>query len=163
MHIKHELTKFYIFVFPSLLVFIFQGMKKIEAISLDFSRLKEIQLSTKVFSRMKKLRLLKVYWSDHSSFTKKESKVFIPKDFEIPSHELRYLYWEGYSLNCLPSNFHGENLVELDLRYSTIKRLWKGSKVYDYHVVILVVHVNFKIPEVYLLKQISFGFRVLKS
>eukprot|EP00261_Vitis_vinifera_P039751 XP_019080994.1 PREDICTED: TMV resistance protein N isoform X2 [Vitis vinifera] len=105
-----------------------EGMKKIEAISLDFSRLKEIQLSTKVFSRMKKLRLLKVYWSDHSSFTKKESKVFIPKDFEIPSHELRYLYWEGYSLNCLPSNFHGENLVELELRYSTIKRLWKGSK-----------------------------------
>ncbi|KAL6317019.1 hypothetical protein AAG906_026754 [Vitis piasezkii] len=32
----------------------------------------------------------------------------------------------------LPSNFDGEELVELSLKYSSIKQLWKGTR-YDYH------------------------------
>ena len=61
---------------------------------------------------MKSLRLLKVYMiEDYLDYF----KVDLPKDFEIPSFELRYLHFEGYPLQFLPRNFHAKNLVELDL------------------------------------------------
>ncbi|KAL6315413.1 hypothetical protein AAG906_000526 [Vitis piasezkii] len=75
-----------------------EGMEQVEAISYDLSRSKEMQTY----------------------------KVFLPKDFEFPSQELRYLCWDGYPLQTLPLNFYGENLVELHMRDSTIKQLWKG-------------------------------------
>ncbi|TXG47009.1 hypothetical protein EZV62_026303 [Acer yangbiense] len=41
--------------------------------------------------------------------------------------KLRYLHWEGYPLEELPSSFNPENLVELDLTMSKIKQLWEGG------------------------------------
>ncbi|KAJ9672866.1 hypothetical protein PVL29_026212 [Vitis rotundifolia] len=79
----------------------------------------------RVFSKMKKLRLLKVYYSDHHSLPRKENKMCLPKDFEFPSN-LRYLHWEG--LESLPSNFHAENLIAINLKSSNIKELWDGDK-----------------------------------
>ncbi|WJZ87752.1 hypothetical protein VitviT2T_007107 [Vitis vinifera] len=105
-----------------------KGMKKVEAIFLDLSRSKQLQFSTKIFAKMKRLRLLKIYWRDYCGSMKKEFKVILPEDFQFPSHELRYLHWEGYSLKSLPSNFHGENLVELNMMDSNIKQLWQRNK-----------------------------------
>ncbi|RVW60158.1 TMV resistance protein N [Vitis vinifera] len=79
-----------------------------------FARLK------KVFAKMKKLRLLKVYYSLGN-----EHKMSLPKDFEFPPN-LNYLHWEG--LVSLPSNFHGEKLVAINLKSSNIKELLKGEK-----------------------------------
>ena len=69
---------------------------------------------------MKRLRLLKVHWSNHNDFMEKKYRMLLPEDFEFPSYELRYLYWDGYSLKSLPLYFDGENLVELHLRCSTL-------------------------------------------
>ena len=80
----------------------------------------------RMFSKMKKLRLLKVYYRNHHSLLRKEDKICLPKDFEFPSN-LRYLHWEG--LESLTLNFHGENLVAINLKSSNIKKLWKGKKV----------------------------------
>ena len=104
-------------------------MEQVEAISYDLSRSKDIQVNKKVYENMKKLRFLKLYWGDYHGSMTKTYKVFLPKDSEFPSQELRYLYWEAYPLQTLPSNFNGENLVELHMRNSTIKQLWKGRKV----------------------------------
>ncbi|XP_050142443.1 disease resistance protein RPV1-like isoform X2 [Malus sylvestris] len=41
---------------------------------------------------------------------------------------LRYLYWWGYPLESLPSNFSPENLVELHMPDSKIKKLWKEDQ-----------------------------------
>ncbi|KAL6316879.1 hypothetical protein AAG906_022891 [Vitis piasezkii] len=87
-----------------------------------------MQFNTKVFAKMKKLRLLKVYWRENCGLMRKEYKLIIPKNFELPSYELRYLHWEGYSLKSLPSNFYGENIVEINLRNSNIRQLWQGNK-----------------------------------
>ena len=103
-------------------------MESIQTISLDLSRSKEIQLTTKVFAKMKKLRLLKVYCNDHGGLMREECKVLFPKDFEFP-HNLRYLHWQGCTLRSLPSKFYGENLIEINLKSSNIKQLWKGNKV----------------------------------
>ncbi|XP_034675941.1 disease resistance protein RPV1-like [Vitis riparia] len=106
-----------------------EGMEQVEAISYDLSRSKEMQVNKQVFESMKNLRFLKLHWGGYHDFMTKTNEVFLPKDFEFPSQELRYLYWEGCPLQTLPSNFNGENLVELHMRDSTIKQLWKGRKV----------------------------------
>ena len=69
-----------------------------------------------------------VEWA-YDSVMKIASKMQLGLDFEIPSYELRYLRWDGYPLDSLPSNFDGENLVELHLKCSNIKQLWQGNKV----------------------------------
>ena len=95
------------------------------------SNVREIEFTSKAFRRMTGLRLFKVYWS--CGFTnlmgREYPKLLIPEDFEFPSYDLRYLHWERYPLESLPSNFDGENLVELNLMESNIKRLWHREKV----------------------------------
>ncbi|KAJ9676332.1 hypothetical protein PVL29_025048 [Vitis rotundifolia] len=105
------------------------GMEQVEGISYDLSRSKDMQVNRKVYENMKKLRFLKLYWENYHGSMTKTYKVFLPKDFEFPSQELRYLYWDRYPLQTLPSEFNGENLVELHMRNSTLKQLWKGRKV----------------------------------
>ncbi|KAB2622989.1 TMV resistance protein N-like [Pyrus ussuriensis x Pyrus communis] len=41
---------------------------------------------------------------------------------------LRYLDWFAYPLESLPSKFSPENLVELHMPYSQVKKLWKEDK-----------------------------------
>ena len=92
---------------------------------------REISFTTEAFKRMERLRLLKIYWSwgflDYMG--KRCQKLLLPEDFQFPSYYLRYLHWEGYSLKSLPSNFDGENLIELNLQHSNIEHLWQGKKV----------------------------------
>jgi len=45
------------------------------------------------------------------------------------SNELRYLYWSKFPWMSLPPTFHPDQLVELIMRHSNIKRLWEGKKV----------------------------------
>ncbi|KAK8464138.1 hypothetical protein PHAVU_011G136130 [Phaseolus vulgaris] len=44
------------------------------------------------------------------------------------SSELRYLFWDYFPFMSLPSTFHLDQLVELILHHSNIKRLWVGKK-----------------------------------
>ena len=115
-------------LFPYFSLLFFQGMKNMQTISLDLSRSKKIQFSTKVFATMKKLRLLKIYCNDRDGLTREEYRVHLPKDFEFP-HYLRYIHWQRCTLRSLPSSFCGEQLIEINLTSSNIKRLWKGNKV----------------------------------
>ena len=56
------------------------------------------------------------------------SEMHDTEDFEFPFYELIYLHWDGYALQSLPFNFHAKkNLVELNLRFSNIRQLWKGK------------------------------------
>ncbi|KAJ4964254.1 hypothetical protein NE237_024193 [Protea cynaroides] len=41
---------------------------------------------------------------------------------------LRWLYWHGFPLNYIPTKFHLEKLVILDMQHSNIKQVWKGTK-----------------------------------
>ncbi|XP_034675526.1 disease resistance protein RPV1-like isoform X3 [Vitis riparia] len=105
------------------------GTKAIEGLFVKVSTLNQIQFPANFFAKMRSLRLLKVYdmiVGDLDDFV-----VDLPKDFEIPSFELRYLHFEGYPLQFLPRNFHAKNLVELDLIGSSIKQLWKENEILD--------------------------------
>ena len=78
---------------------------------------------------MRNLRLLKFYSQLESTSLSEDNRVQLSKDFEFPSYELRYLYWQGYPLESLPSSFHAEDLVELDMCYSSLKQLWENDLV----------------------------------
>ncbi|KAK9943870.1 hypothetical protein M0R45_009462 [Rubus argutus] len=75
----------------------------------------------------KSLKLLDVYGKvcnyDVELF-KKYCKVYLPGGLESLPKELRYLYWYGYPLKSLPSQYFPENLVELHLPNSQVKQLW---------------------------------------
>ena len=105
-----------------------QGMENIQTISLHLSELKEIGFTTNVFVKMKKLRLLKIYDNDHEDLMRKKYKVILPKNFEFP-HNLRYLHWDRCNLKSFPSKFYGENLIEINMKSSNLKQLWKGNQV----------------------------------
>ncbi|KAL6332030.1 hypothetical protein AAG906_020389 [Vitis piasezkii] len=72
------------------------------------------QISTNSFTKMNRLRLLKAL-----------------KNLDFPYFELRYFHFKGYPLESLPTNFHAKNLVELNLKHSSIKQLWKGNEILD--------------------------------
>ena len=98
----------------------FQGTKNIEGMFLNMNTTVEpIKLHVEAFKNMNRLRLLKVG----------PYMVRLSQDFELPSRELTYLEWSGYSLESLPSNFNAYNLVELHLRFSHLRRLWEGNMV----------------------------------
>ena len=66
---------------------------------------------------MKKLRLLQINY------------VHLAGSFEDIFGDLRWLCWHYCPLKYLPSNFHLENLVALDMQHSNIKQLGSGIKV----------------------------------
>ncbi|KAL6316585.1 hypothetical protein AAG906_018840 [Vitis piasezkii] len=59
----------------------------------------------------------------------------IPKWIDITTESfammknLRYIYWYGYPLESLPSSFYIEDLVELDMCYSSLKQFWQNDMV----------------------------------
>lgn len=71
------------------------------------------------FQRMNGLKLLEV----------NRNRVQLSKDFAFPSGGLTYLYWDRYPLEFLPPKFPTRYLVELNLKNSEIKQLWKENMV----------------------------------
>ena len=126
---------------------------------LNLSTLKELHFSVNVFKKMNKLRVLRICFGDHEMlwgyndwyenldsrcicnyWNRKldaRCKLHLSGDFKFLSNNLRYLCWHGYPLKSLPSNFHPENLVELDMCFSWLEQLWEGKKVYFIFVVFL--------------------------
>ena len=88
----------------------------------------EIHLTSDAFKKMTKLRLLRVYQNAENN-SMVSNTIHLPQDFKFPSRKLRYLHWDGWTLESLPSNFDGKKLVELSLKHSSIKQLWKEHKV----------------------------------
>ncbi|KAL6343081.1 hypothetical protein AAG906_017893 [Vitis piasezkii] len=103
------------------------GTQAIEGLFLDRCKFNPSQLTMESFKEMNKLRLLKIHNPRRKLFLENH----LPRDFEFSSYELRYLHWDGYPLESLPMNFHAKNLVELSLRDSNIKQVWRGNKLHD--------------------------------
>ncbi|XP_050387840.1 TMV resistance protein N-like isoform X2 [Argentina anserina] len=104
----------------------------VEGIMLDFLRSKQVYLTSEAFVKMKRLRLLKIISDNHSRevlcHPSDGCQQHLIGDFKFLSSELRILHWHGFPLKSLPSKFHPENLIELDMRSSHIEQLWEGIK-----------------------------------
>ncbi|KAM7462128.1 hypothetical protein LguiA_030249 [Lonicera macranthoides] len=98
-----------------------KGTEAIEGISLVLPRTEETKISSTSFARINNLQLLKMH------------NVHVTGSLEHLSNQLRWLCWHHYPLKCLPSIFHMEELVVLDMQYSKLNTIWKGSKVDTEH------------------------------
>ncbi|XP_058200247.1 disease resistance protein RUN1-like isoform X2 [Rhododendron vialii] len=93
------------------------GTEAVEGLFLNFHEPNEVQVNSKAFEKMNRLWLL------HLNY------VHLKEGYEHISRRLLWLCWNGFPLKCLPSSLHMENLVTLDLRYSSLKKAWKGTKI----------------------------------
>ncbi|KAJ9185898.1 hypothetical protein P3X46_005476 [Hevea brasiliensis] len=79
----------------------------------------EVVFETKTFAMMHKLKLLQLnYVKLNGSY----------KDFP---KSLIWLCWHGFPLKSLPSDLYLEKLVVLDVRYSSLKYVWYGTRVLE--------------------------------
>ncbi|XP_010434403.1 PREDICTED: probable WRKY transcription factor 19 isoform X2 [Camelina sativa] len=99
------------------------GTEAIEGIFLNASDLTG-ELSPIVFGKMYNLRLLKLYCSTSGN----ECKLILPQGLDTLPDELRLLHWENYPLEYLPRKFNPENLVEINMPYSNLDKLWEEKK-----------------------------------
>ncbi|EOA12792.1 hypothetical protein CARUB_v10025742mg [Capsella rubella] len=101
-----------------------QGSEEIEGMFLDASNLK-FDVQPSAFKNMLNLRLLKIYCSNPEV----HPVINFPKDFfhSLPD-ELRLLHWENYPLQSLPQSFDPRHLVEINMPYSQLQKLWGGTK-----------------------------------
>ncbi|MED6119791.1 hypothetical protein PIB30_014838 [Stylosanthes scabra] len=93
------------------------GTKALEGLTLKLTN--TICLKTEAFKEMKKLRLLQL------------AGVQLGGDFEYISRDLRWLYWHGFPLKYMPSNFSQTSLVSIELESSSLKLLWKEPKLLE--------------------------------
>lgn len=103
---------------------VIQVTKAVQVITLDLSNTKEVFFIAEAFVTMKKLRLLQIY--DNGSIYCKQHLI---GEFEFISDELRCLIWHRYPVKSWPSKFNPKNLVDLDMRFSLLEKLWEGTKV----------------------------------
>ncbi|KAJ9687371.1 hypothetical protein PVL29_016026 [Vitis rotundifolia] len=125
-----------------------QGLQEytVEGIVLDLSTLKELHFSVDVFTKMNRLRMLRFCnaqicdswdyawkWGNYDwyKYPYPKCKLHLYGDFKFLSNNLRSLYWDGYPLKSLPSNFHPEKLVELKMCLSQLEQLWEGNKSFQ--------------------------------
>ena len=101
-----------------------QGTEAIEGIFLDSTGL-TVELSPTVFEKIYRLRFLKLY----SPTSKNHCNVSLPQGLYSLPDELRLLHWERCPLESLPRKFNPKNIVELNMPYSNMTKLWKGTKV----------------------------------
>uniref|UniRef100_A0A1J3H2R9 ADP-ribosyl cyclase/cyclic ADP-ribose hydrolase n=1 Tax=Noccaea caerulescens TaxID=107243 RepID=A0A1J3H2R9_NOCCA len=101
----------------------------VKGILLDMSELTDkLTLDSEIFSEMCNLRYLKVYNSQCSRDCDADCKLNFPDGLKCSMENLRYLYWLQYPLKKLPKAINPKNLIELNLPYSKITRLWKDNK-----------------------------------
>ncbi|XP_058197287.1 disease resistance protein RPV1-like [Rhododendron vialii] len=94
------------------------GAEVVEGLVLNFPKPSNVQVNAKAFKKMNRLWLLHL---NHVHLTD------LSIGYEHISKRLLWLCWNGFALECVPSNFYMENLVALDLRYSSLQQVWDGS------------------------------------
>ena len=93
------------------------------------SKITKLHVRGAAFKDMHNLRLLKIY-NSRDKFPGKRCRMYLPEGLLSLPNALRYLYWDGYPLKSLPSEFSPDNLVELYMPNSQVKRLWTEDQVH---------------------------------
>ncbi|KAJ4958638.1 hypothetical protein NE237_025749 [Protea cynaroides] len=107
------------------------GTEAVEGLILNYLGSKEVKLSTKAFAKMSKLRLLQL-----------NDVPPLIGSYEHFSEELIWLCWRGFPLKNIPVNFRLDNLVVLDMQYSSFKMVWKETKFLKRLKILNLSHSN---------------------
>ncbi|XP_059652422.1 disease resistance protein RPV1-like isoform X2 [Cornus florida] len=93
------------------------GTKAIQGLFLNLPESEKVKLNAKAFTKMDRLRLLHL------------NNVHLSGSYKHISGRLVWLSWKGFSSKYVPSTLIMDNLVAIDLSYSHLKQVWKGTKV----------------------------------
>nr|VDD50331.1 unnamed protein product [Brassica oleracea] len=105
------------------------GSGSVLGIDLDIMAIKdELCIDKRAFEGMTRLQFLR-FKSPYSSG--KNNKLILPLDLNNLPRKLRVLRWDEFPLRCLPPDFAAEFLVILEMRNSSIEKLWKGAPLMD--------------------------------
>nr|ACJ64857.1 disease resistance protein RPP1-like protein R3 [Arabidopsis thaliana] len=100
-------------------------------INLDL-REEELKINEKTLERINDFQFVKINLRQkllHFKIIRQPERVQLAlEDLIYHSPRIRSLKWFGYQNICLPSTFNPEFLVELDMRYSKLQKLWEGTK-----------------------------------
>ncbi|XVF81815.1 hypothetical protein PTKIN_Ptkin15bG0186300 [Pterospermum kingtungense] len=98
----------------------------LKGIFLDTSQILDpMQLASNVFTRMRNLRFVNFY---NPPYSPDGNRTLSLDTLDYFPDRLKYLSWEYYPLQSLPSNFKPKNLVELRLPDSSVTQIWEGTK-----------------------------------
>nr|AHN95342.1 DM2E [Arabidopsis thaliana] len=95
-------------------------------INLDlYKNEEELNISEKALERIHDFQFVKI----NDVFTHQPERVqLVLEDLIYHSPKIRSLKWHRYQNICLPSTFNPEFLVELDMSFSKLRKLWEGTK-----------------------------------
>ncbi|GAU42898.1 hypothetical protein TSUD_232090 [Trifolium subterraneum] len=110
-----------------------KGTEDVEVISfqIDIWKIEDLDLSSDSFKSMINLRYLHITYNRYSA-----NKVHLPKGLKWLSDKLRYLHWDLFPLESLPSTFCPERLVVLKMTRGKLRKLWDGIQKLDNLVIL---------------------------
>ncbi|GAU42901.1 hypothetical protein TSUD_232130 [Trifolium subterraneum] len=109
------------------------GTEDVEVISfqIDIWKIEDLYLRSDSFKSMINLRYLHITYNRYSA-----NKVHLPKGLKWLSDKLRYLHWDLFPLESLPSTFCPERLVVLTMTRGKLRKLWDGIQKLDNLVIL---------------------------
>ncbi|KAL1194201.1 Disease resistance protein ADR2 [Cardamine amara subsp. amara] len=100
-----------------------EGNGSIVGISFDSTDINELKMNAKAFEKLYNLFFLEVYDRWHCG----KRKIHISEEMEFLPR-LGLLRWPTYPGKSLPFKFCPENLIELDMPYSQLEKLFEGTQ-----------------------------------
>lgn len=111
----------------------FQGTGSILGIDLNIAAVKnKLSIDKGAFERMHHLQFLRL--KSPYVYGKNNNKLFMPQGLNNLPRKLRVLRWDEFPLRCLPPTFLAEFLVILEMRNSSIEKLWEGAPVSSFEL-----------------------------
>ncbi|XP_028758894.1 TMV resistance protein N-like isoform X2 [Neltuma alba] len=95
------------------------GTEVVEGLALNLSQTDKYRFSTEAFKKMKTLRLLRL------------DNVKLHGDYKYISRDVRWLSWRGFPLKYIPANLYQKNLVAIELKYSSLRQVWREPQLLE--------------------------------
>ncbi|XP_010510753.1 PREDICTED: disease resistance protein TAO1-like [Camelina sativa] len=100
------------------------GSKSTVGMDLDLSEINgDFDISERCFERIWNLQFLRFHGKVEGY---NGCRLHSQQSLKYLSPKLRLLHWEYFPMTCLPSGINTSFLVELNMRYSMLKKLWEG-------------------------------------
>ena len=125
-----NLIKLIIFTYMRLWILL-QGSRSVVGIDFKYSEITdELYRSDKAFESMPSLQFLRL---DGNYI---EPISYLSQSVNYLPRKVRLLHWEHFPMKCLPSNFSPQFLVELNMPDSELEKLWEGTHVSNFFIII---------------------------
>lgn len=103
----------------------------------------DMDLETDAFARMHQLKFLQL------------NCVELRGSYRVFPKKLRWLCWHGFHLEYIPNDLSLKSLICLDMQYSSLRQVWKGSKVWLPSFFVFLSFLSFLQSELFFLSLLS--------